>query len=110
MSLNSGARGPTTCISSSVLGTSVAHHWAPTPKVLLQCLMCPLATTDTLTLQTPSTPTVTTCASESGSRMRRNPTGDDQVSSAHEHGSGVKVASSTTALAHQFPPPSSSGC
>ncbi len=53
---------------------------------------------------------VMTCASESGSRMRQNPTGDDRVSSAHEHGSRAKVASSTTALAHRFPPPSSSGC
>src|SRR5258708_3139672 len=53
---------------------------------------------------------VTTCASRSRSRMWRNPTGDDRVSSAHEHGRGVKVASSTTALAHQFPPPSLSGC
>src|SRR5258706_5006002 len=33
--------------------------------------------------------TVTTCASKSGSRMRRNPTGDDRVSSMHEHGSGA---------------------
>ena len=53
---------------------------------------------------------VTTCASESGSRTWRNPTGDDRVSSVHEHGSRAKVASSMTALAHRFPPPSSSGC
>src|SRR5260221_12954195 len=53
---------------------------------------------------------VTTCASESGSGMWRNPTGDDQVSSAHKRGSGAKVVSSTTALAHRFPPPSLSGC
>ncbi len=39
---------------------------------------------------------VTTCASESGSGTRRNPTGDDRVSSAHERGSGAKVASSTS--------------
>src|SRR5258707_6668103 len=45
---------------------------------------------------------VTTCASRSRSRMWRNPTGDDRVSSAHEHGSGVKVASSTTALLTSF--------
>src|SRR5258708_26859544 len=53
---------------------------------------------------------VTTCASESGSGMQRNPTGDDWVSSAHKHRSRAKVVSSTTALAHWFPPPSSSGC
>ena len=53
---------------------------------------------------------VTTCTSGSGSRMQQNPTGDDQVSSAHKHGSGAKVASSMTALAHWFPPPLSSGC
>src|SRR6266436_4850972 len=53
---------------------------------------------------------VMTCASGSGSGMWQNPTGDNQVSSTHEHGSRAKVASSMTALAHQFPPPSSSGC
>ncbi len=53
---------------------------------------------------------VMTCASGSGSGTWRNPTGDDRVSSVHECGSGAKVASSTTALAHRFPPPSSSGC
>src|SRR5258708_35714864 len=52
---------------------------------------------------------VTTCASESGSGMWRNPTGDDRVSSAHKRRRGVKGVSSTTALAHWFPPPSSSG-
>src|SRR5258708_39791154 len=54
--------------------------------------------------------TVMTCTSGSGSGMQWNPTGDDQVSSMHEHGSRVKVVSSMTALAHQFPPPLSSGC
>src|SRR5260221_4555521 len=53
---------------------------------------------------------VTTCTSESGSRTRRNPTGDDRVSSVHERWSGVKVVSSTTVLAHRFPPPLLSGC
>src|SRR5260221_9468665 len=47
--------------------------------------------------------TVMTCASRSRSRMWQNPTGDDQVSSVHEHGSRAKVASSTTVLAHWFP-------
>src|SRR5258705_9687551 len=59
----------------------------------------------------PASPaSVTTCASRSRSRMWQNPTGDDWVSSAHECRSGVKVASSMTALAHWFPPPSLSGC
>ncbi len=58
MSLNSGARGPATCASSLVLTTSVTHHQPPTPKALLQCLMCLLVTTNTLTLQTPSAPTL----------------------------------------------------
>src|SRR5258708_21962053 len=53
---------------------------------------------------------VMTCTSGSGSRMQWNPTGDDQVSSTHERGSGVKVVSSMTALAHWLPPPSLSGC
>ena len=53
---------------------------------------------------------VTTCTSRSGSGMQQNPTGDDWVSSAHEHRSRAKVASSMTVLAHWFPPPLSSGC
>src|SRR5260370_1446189 len=53
---------------------------------------------------------VMTCASGSRSRMWQNPTGDNQVSSVHEHGSGAKVVSSMTALAHRFPPPLLSGC
>ncbi len=55
-------------------------------------------------------PSVTTCTSKSGSGMQWNPTGDNRVSSTHERRSRAKVASSTTALAHRFPPPSSSGC
>src|SRR5258707_15427825 len=52
---------------------------------------------------------VMTCASRSGSGMWQNPTGDNQVSRVHECGSRAKEASSTTVLAHQFPPPSLSG-
>ncbi len=40
----------------------------------------------------------------------QNPTGDDWVSSTHKRRNGAKVVSSMTALAHQFPPPLSSGC
>src|SRR5258707_12826701 len=38
-------------------------------------------------------PLVMTCASESGSGTRRNPTGDDWVSSVHERGTGGKEVS-----------------
>src|SRR5260221_6287451 len=55
-------------------------------------------------------PPVMTCTSKSGSGTWQNPTGDDRVSSMHKRGSRVKVASSTTVLAHRFPPPSLSGC
>ena|SRR5258707_5802422 len=51
---------------------------------------------------------VMTCVNGSESRMQQNPTGDDWVNSMHECGSGVKVAGSTTMLAHRFPPPLSS--
>ena len=42
--------------------------------------------------------------------MQQDPLGDGQVSSVYERQDGAKGASSMTALAHQFPPPLSSGC
>jgi len=42
--------------------------------------------------------------------MQQDPLGDSWVSSAYKHQDRVKGASSMTALAHWFPPPSLSGC
>src|SRR5258708_1495396 len=103
---------------------AVSNHWTPlaiTPQPG-GGLDCPEGLNDPLSQQLQWTSaeardavyaillTVTTCASGSRSGMWRNPTGDDWVSSVHECGSGVKVVSSMTVLAHQFPPPLSSGC
>ncbi len=51
-----------------------------------------------------------TCASVAWFKTQQDPLGTSWVSSAYKHRVGVKGASSMTALAHWFPPPSSSGC
>src|SRR5258708_17934025 len=82
------------------------------PRVFCALLECPYGA---LSLASPNLhhahqANVMTCTSGSRSGTWWNPTGDDQVSSTHECGSRAKVVSSMTVLAHQFPPPSSSGC
>ncbi len=53
---------------------------------------------------------VMTCASAAWFATQWVPLGTCWVSSMYKHWDGAKGASSTTALAHWFPPPSSSGC